>query len=91
MRILVSGASGMIGTELRRQLEADGHDIVKLVRRERRASDEVRWFPTAHVVDPALIASADAIINLSGASTGRLPWTPGYKREILRSRVDATR
>ena len=91
MRILIAGASGLIGSELRSQLEADGHELLRLVRRERRASDEYRWYPTAGVIDPGLVASADAVINLSGASTGRLPWTPGYKREILRSRVDATR
>jgi uncharacterized protein (TIGR01777 family) len=91
MRILIAGASGLIGSELRTQLEADGHELLRLVRRERRASDEYRWYPGAGVIDPGLVASADAVINLSGASTGRLPWTPGYKREILRSRIDATR
>ena len=90
MRVLIAGASGLIGSELRSQLENDGHEILRLVRRERRASDEYRWFPTARVIDPGLIASVDAVINLSGASTGRLPWTPSYKREILRSRIDAT-
>jgi len=90
MRVLIAGASGLIGSELRSQLEADGHEVLRLVRRERRASDEYRWFPTARVVDPGLIGSVDAVVNLSGASTGRLPWTPSYKREILRSRIDAT-
>lgn len=90
MRVLISGASGMIGSELVRQLAADDHEVLKLVRRERRASDERRWYPEAGVVDPDLIGSVDAIVNLSGASTGRLPWTPSYKREILKSRIDAT-
>jgi uncharacterized protein (TIGR01777 family) len=90
MRVLMAGASGLIGSELTTQLEADGHDVLRLVRRERRSSSEYRWFPTARVIDPGLIASVDAVISLSGASTGRLPWTPGYKREILRSRIDAT-
>ena len=90
MRVLISGASGMIGSELVRQLAADDHEVLKLVRRERRASDERRWYPEAGVIDPDLVASVDAVVNLSGASTGRLPWTPSYKREILTSRIDAT-
>jgi uncharacterized protein (TIGR01777 family) len=91
MRVLISGAGGLIGSALVSQLEADGHDVLKLVRRERQASDEYRWYPGAGVVDPGLVASVDAVVNFSGASIGRLPWTPGYKREILRSRIDATR
>jgi len=90
-RILVSGASGLIGTELTRQLEADGHTVLRLVRREPQALNEYQWFPEDHTIDATLPDSTDAVVNLSGASTGRLPWTPGYKREILRSRVDATR
>lgn len=90
LRVLVSGASGFIGTELVRQLEADGHTVVRLVRSTPTSSDEVRWSPSARELDPAVIESVDAVINLSGASTGRLPWTTGYQREILHSRVDAT-
>jgi uncharacterized protein (TIGR01777 family) len=90
-RVLISGAGGLIGSAVREQLEADGHEVLQLVRRERRSSSEYRWHPDVGVVDVGLVGSVDAIINLSGASTGRLPWTPDYKREILRSRVDTTR
>ena len=88
--VLVAGASGFIGTELCRQLTADGHTVVRLVRRAPRRDDEFVWSPTEGTVDAAAIARADAVVNLAGATTGRLPWTPGYKREILRSRVDGT-
>jgi uncharacterized protein (TIGR01777 family) len=91
MRILVSGASGLIGTELCRQLREDGHDVHTLVRRQPSAPNEHNWAPTARILDSSLIDSADAIINLSGAPLGRLPWTPGYKRELLDSRLQTTR
>ena len=91
MRILIAGASGLIGTELSRQLGAAGHTAVRLVRREPLGANEFRWDPAALSLDPAVLDGIDAIVNLSGASLARLPWTPGYRKEILRSRVQATR
>ncbi len=87
-RVVVSGASGLIGTELVRQLLANDVDIVRLVRRELRAPDEVRW--DARTLDPAVVEGADAVVNLSGASVGRIPWTPAYRRVLLNSRVRPT-
>lgn len=91
MRVLVSGASGFIGTELCAQLESAGHEVLRLVRREPSGAGEHRWDPDAGTIDDALVASVDAIVNLSGASTGRLPWTRSYKRTLVTSRVNATR
>lgn len=90
LRVLVSGASGFIGTELVRQLEADGHTVLKLVRSAPKNPAEFHWAPDSRMIDYGLLESVDAVVNLSGASTGRLPWTAAYKREIRASRVNAT-
>ena len=88
--VLVSGASGFIGTELCRQLEADGRTVLRLVRHAPATEFEFRWSPESGTIDQAAIEAADAVVNLAGATTGRIPWTPGYKRQILDSRVKGT-
>ncbi len=90
LRVLVSGASGLIGTELTRQLEATGHTVLRLVRRRPEAENEVNWAPTARILDFTLMNSVDAVVNLSGASLGRLPWTAEYRKKILSSRIETT-
>ncbi|MFF1573301.1 TIGR01777 family oxidoreductase [Leifsonia sp. NPDC058292] len=90
MQVLIAGASGMIGSELTAQLEAAGHDVLRLVRREPATSTEFHWSPSGRIVDVALMDRADAVVNLSGASLSRLPWTKSYERKILSSRLDAT-
>ncbi len=91
LRVLVAGASGFIGSELTRQLRDDGHEVLSLVRRQPGSPNEVNWAPSAHLLDSSVMDDVDAVINLSGASIGRLPWTRGYKKQILDSRVQATR
>ncbi len=91
MRVLIAGASGLIGTELQRQLRADGHTVMTLVRRPPRTDTEFTWAPEARVIDFRVFDRADAVVNLSGASIARIPWTPGYQKKILHSRVQATR
>jgi uncharacterized protein (TIGR01777 family) len=90
LRVLVAGASGLIGTELVQQLTAAGHTVQRLVRRPPRGEHEFSWAPDAKIVDFRLLESVDAVVNLSGASLNHIPWTTRYKEQILRSRVKAT-
>jgi len=95
MTIVVSGASGLIGTALVDALRADGHEVVELVRREARGPQEVTWAPQlgARGATPELRAAlegAHAVVNLSGAAVAGKRWSDAYKREILDSRVAAT-
>lgn len=99
MRILMAGSSGFLGSWLRDRLRADGHEVVRLVRREARAPDEVQWRPDAGLLDPAVVASADAVVNLAGTPLGtrvgrmQVPvrwWTAAYRREFRTSRVKST-
>jgi uncharacterized protein (TIGR01777 family) len=90
VRVVVTGASGFLGTALVRSLRADGHDVVRLVRRAARAADEAQWDPAARRLDPAALAGADAVVHLAGAGVGDRRWTESYKREILASRIDGT-
>ncbi|MBV2353627.1 TIGR01777 family oxidoreductase [Streptomyces sp. J2-1] len=89
-RIVVAGASGLIGGALVRSLAADGHEVVRLVRREPRGADEVRWDPERQRVDTAGLVGCDAVVNLAGAGIGDRRWTPEYKRLIRDSRVLGT-
>ncbi len=89
MRILMSGASGLIGSALNSRLIADGHSVTRLVRREANAG-EVRWDPVAGSLDPAAFDGCDAVINLSGAGIGDKRWTDDYKEALLSSRLRTT-
>nr|WP_306337513.1 TIGR01777 family oxidoreductase [Streptomyces sp. KL118A] len=89
-RVAVAGASGLIGTALTRSLAADGHEVVRLVRRAPRAKDEVRWDPKERYVDTAGLAGCSAVVNLAGAGIGDHRWTDAYKRELRDSRVLGT-
>ena len=91
MRVLISGASGLVGTELAKQLEALGHTPLRLVRREPRSESEVFWNPSRGEISPDVMESVDAVVNMAGATTGKIPWTKKYMQEIIDSRINSTR
>ena len=90
MKVVVSGASGLIGTALLPELKAAGHEVVRLVRQAPAAADEVQWDPAAGRLDAADLVGVDAAINLSGAGISSRRWSESYKRKVMQSRVDST-
>jgi len=91
VKVLISGASGLIGTELNLQLKAQGHQVVRLVRRPARSAEELSWSPGLAPLEPAALSDIDAVINLAGATTGKIPWTKKYEKELIASRLDSTK
>lgn len=91
MRVLISGASGLIGTEVARQLKELGHEPIRLTRKKPAAPGEIYWNPAQGELDPSVIETVDAVVNLAGATTGKIPWTKRYMQEIIDSRIDSTR
>ena len=96
MKIVVTGSSGLIGSALVRVLGSEGdgraHEVLRLVRREATADDEISWDPAAgQGPDPQRLQGVDAAINLAGAGLGDHRWSDGYKKEILESRRSSTR
>ena len=89
MRILISGASGLIGKALVPYLQLQGHEVVTLVRRQAVNLHEISWTP-GQDLDLMSYPAFDAAINLSGAGVGDKRWSESYKTEILNSRVQAT-
>ncbi len=89
-RIAVTGSTGLIGAALVRSLRADGHEVVRLVRRPSQAGDEVEWDPRRQYVDTAGLVGCDAVVHLAGAGVGDRRWTEAYRREIRDSRVLGT-
>jgi uncharacterized protein len=89
MKVVVSGASGLLGSTLVPALEAEGHEVVRLVRRAPAGAKEVAWDPDAGTLDARLLADIDAVVNLSGANLDTR-WTEDRKRQIVNSRVDTT-
>jgi uncharacterized protein (TIGR01777 family) len=89
VKVVVSGASGLIGAALVPSLRSSGHEVLRLVRREATETDEIRWDPAAGAVDTSLLHGVDALVNLSGENLGKR-WTDARKRAILDSRVSST-
>ncbi len=91
LHILISGASGLVGSTLIPFLTTGGHQITRLVRRAPiPGNSEVFWDPAASKLEPKELQGVDAVIHLAGENIGEGRWTQAKKREILASRIQGT-
>jgi uncharacterized protein (TIGR01777 family) len=91
VKVLLTGASGLLGSALMGALRTAGHEALPLVRAPHRSPPSMgRWWdPAGGVLEPRMLAGVDAIVNLQGEPIlGR--WTPAKKARLRQSRVDAT-
>ncbi len=89
-RIAVTGSTGLIGSALVGHLREEGHTVLRLVRRDAVAPDEVFWNPAKGEINVEGLAGVDAVVHLAGAGVGDKRWTKRYKSEILNSRLLGT-
>ncbi|MDP3910223.1 MAG: TIGR01777 family oxidoreductase [Gemmatimonadales bacterium] len=83
MRVVLTGASGLVGSALAPRLAAAGHDVVPLTR-------PAGWDPGRGMIDRRILEGAVVVVNLAGENVfGR--WTAAKKRRIRQSRVHGTR
>lgn len=93
MKLLITGGTGLVGTSLSRKLLKKGHEVTYLSRKPKHNAlgiKEYAWDVDRETYDPQAFENVDIIINLAGAPINKR-WTPEYKSEVLRSRVDGTR
>ena len=90
MNILVTGASGLIGTALVSSLASSGHEVTRLVRGQPPSEERTaRWDPMAGTIETGAIEGVDAVVHLAGENIAER-WTPAKKAKIRDSRVKGT-
>ncbi|MFN2378262.1 MAG: TIGR01777 family oxidoreductase [Candidatus Binatia bacterium] len=98
MKVLVTGATGLVGRHLLRRLIDGGHEVVALTRNLDDASINLpvkclihEWFPDLGQIDERALDGVDGVIHLAGESVGEGRWNASRREALLRSRVDSTR
>lgn len=93
MKILISGASGLVGTHLIPTLLAKGHEIYKLVRKRANSVDEIEWNAETGFAESeqSKLENLDAVVHLAGDNVASESWSEAKKKKIRDSRVVGTK
>ena len=91
MRILVTGASGLVGRTLVAFLESGGHRVERLTRSKASPPDEIEFDPEQGAAHPSEMEGFDAVIHLAGEPVAKGRWTAAKKRRVRDSRLRFTR
>lgn len=91
MKVLITGASGLVGKELQRSLAAKGWDMLLATRKAPEAENEVQWDIETGFAEPERLEGIDAVVHLAGESVSGLRWNDEKKKAIRDSRVLGTR
>ena len=91
MRILITGATGLIGSELVSLLLQNGVSVHYLTTSKHKIENQLNykgffWNPEQGIIDENCLMGVDAIIHLAGATIAKR-WTKSYKQEIIESRI----
>jgi hypothetical protein len=88
--IVITGASGVLGTALVPFLRTQGHFVKRMVRKSPQQPDEAHWNPYYQEIDKQAFDNVDTVIHLAGEYIGEGRWTPEKKKRIIGSRVKGT-
>lgn len=91
MKILISGASGLVGQALTEHLQQAGHEIFQLTRRGQSDNSRIlSWNPSAGELSLPPKQHFDAVVHLGGANIAEGRWTQRRKLELRDSRITST-
>ena len=91
MKILVTGATGLVGRELTNSLTSAGHEVLRLTRQNPTEVNDIPWNPVTKYIPKARLENLDAVIHLAGENIAQSRWTPAFKEKMRFSRIEGTK